>query len=114
MASQNEEHVVVREEDFENFQRNFNEERSTNENMNDDQPQSSKPDLMSAIMTLINQNTMLMNTMMQQQNLNRSTPQNYHVMPDLSKTIENFNGENGPHQAQVWITKLETTATLHK
>lgn len=114
MASQNEEHVVVREEDFENFQRNFNEERSTNENMKDDQPQSSKPDLMSAIMTLINQNTMLMNTMMQQQNLNRSTPQNYHVMPDLSKTIENFNGEDGPHQAQVWITKLETTATLHK
>ncbi|XP_018566986.2 uncharacterized protein LOC108907688 [Anoplophora glabripennis] len=38
---------------------------------------------------------------------------NFHVMPDFSKTIEDFTGESGPQDAKLWLKQLETTANLH-
>lgn len=43
----------------------------------------------------------------------QDTTRNFNVMPDLSKSIDVFNAENGPKQAKDWLKQLETTATLH-
>ncbi|KAF2890188.1 hypothetical protein ILUMI_15985 [Ignelater luminosus] len=39
----------------------------------------------------------------------------FHIMPDLSKSIENYDGEieKGPTAAKVWLEKLVSSATLH-
>ncbi|CAG9820096.1 unnamed protein product [Phaedon cochleariae] len=38
---------------------------------------------------------------------------NFQVMPDFSKTIENFNGEVLGRSAMGWLERLESTALLH-
>ncbi|KAJ8966653.1 hypothetical protein NQ314_003380 [Rhamnusium bicolor] len=42
-----------------------------------------------------------------------SDVKNYNVMPDLSKSIDNFNGEGDPHFAVAWLRQLKNTANLH-
>lgn len=44
---------------------------------------------------------------------NSSDVLNFNVMPDLSKSIDKFNGEEGPSSAISWLQQLENTAALH-
>lgn len=39
---------------------------------------------------------------------------NYHIMPDLSKSIEDFHGEMGTSTAKEWIRTLEGMRVLHR
>lgn len=39
--------------------------------------------------------------------------QNYNVMPDLSKTIDDFDGEKGPVEAEEWLRQVRNAAQLH-
>lgn len=48
--------------------------------------------MMETITTLMTQNTIMLN-----------------VMPDFSKTIEDFTGESGPQEAKLWLKQLEST-----
>ncbi|KAK9685562.1 Zinc knuckle [Popillia japonica] len=38
---------------------------------------------------------------------------NFNIMPDLSKTIDKFNGEMGPVVAKTWLRQIESTSLLH-
>lgn len=39
---------------------------------------------------------------------------NYHIMPDLTKTIRDFNGEEGGAKAKEWLNDLRSMQTLHR
>ncbi|KAF2894580.1 hypothetical protein ILUMI_11590 [Ignelater luminosus] len=45
----------------------------------------------------------------------KNDTEKFHIMPDLSKSIENYDGEieKGPTAAKVWLEKLVSSATLH-
>ncbi|KAF2894005.1 hypothetical protein ILUMI_12168 [Ignelater luminosus] len=45
----------------------------------------------------------------------KNDTEKFHIMPDLSKSIENDDGEieKGPTAAKVWLEKLVSSATLH-
>ncbi|KAF2897881.1 hypothetical protein ILUMI_08295 [Ignelater luminosus] len=45
----------------------------------------------------------------------KNDTEKFHIMPDLSKSIENYDGEieKGPTAAKVWFEKLVSSATLH-
>ncbi|KAF2888921.1 hypothetical protein ILUMI_17252, partial [Ignelater luminosus] len=45
----------------------------------------------------------------------KNDTEKFHIMPDLSKSIENYDGEieKGPTAAKVWLEKLMSSATLH-
>lgn len=79
--------------------------------------------MMNAITALVQQNAQMVAMLQQNQTTSiarSSTPattdsniRNYNVMPDLSKTIDDFNGEKGPGTAEAWLHQLQNTATLH-
>ncbi|GJQ70927.1 hypothetical protein Trydic_g844 [Trypoxylus dichotomus] len=62
----------------------------------------------SAMNTLLQQNQALMQMMSNQSNSNC-----YNIMPDFSKTIAAFNGNN-LSQSKTWLANIETTAQLHR
>ncbi|KAF2896420.1 hypothetical protein ILUMI_09754, partial [Ignelater luminosus] len=45
----------------------------------------------------------------------KNDTEKFHIMPDLSKSIENYDGEieKGSTAAKVWLEKLVSSATLH-
>ncbi|KAF2890971.1 hypothetical protein ILUMI_15202 [Ignelater luminosus] len=45
----------------------------------------------------------------------KNDTEKFHIMPDLSKSIENYDGEieKGPTAAKFWVEKLVSSATLH-
>jgi len=45
---------------------------------------------------------------------NENTIPSFNVMPDLSKSIDLYNGEQGPRSASIWLRQIQTTATLHQ
>lgn len=49
-----------------------------------------------------------------QQSAAAAAQPSYHVMPDLSKTIGEFNGRDGPIEARQWLDHVETSARLHQ
>ncbi|KAJ8945525.1 hypothetical protein NQ317_005406 [Molorchus minor] len=84
--------------------------------------------MMETITALMTQNSIMLNMIQQRQqsenmhdirlnsgnnNANDEQVKNFHIMPDLSKTIEDFTGEKGPYDAKLWLKQLETTAKLH-
>ncbi|KAJ8911155.1 hypothetical protein NQ315_008340, partial [Exocentrus adspersus] len=75
--------------------------------------------LMSTINALLQQNAMMLTMLQQNQTSNQNSSSNcndrvsnFNIMPDFSKTIENFDGKDSM-MAKRWLTKLETTARLH-
>ncbi|GJQ74938.1 hypothetical protein Trydic_g9566 [Trypoxylus dichotomus] len=64
--------------------------------------------LISAMNILLQQNQSLMQMMSNQSNNNC-----YNIMPDFSKTIAAFNGDN-LSQSKTWLANIETTAQLHR
>ncbi|GJQ88003.1 hypothetical protein Trydic_g12929 [Trypoxylus dichotomus] len=64
--------------------------------------------LISAMNTLLQQNQSLMQMMSNQSNSNC-----YNIMPDFSKTIAAFNGDN-LSQSKTWLANIETAAQLHR
>lgn len=115
----------VREEEFEEFHRNLR--RNTAENV----PEGRSDALMKTVEALIAQNNQLLsllqisrqptttetatidNSAATVQNGNGAI-KNFHIMPDLSKSIDKFNGEKGPLSAKLWLQQVETTASLHE
>lgn len=66
--------------------------------------------------TMLNTMNMLMQqnaTMLQMITSQNDTSKNFSIMPDLSKSINDFNGENGVLKAKHWIEQIENTAMLH-
>ncbi|KAK9693088.1 hypothetical protein QE152_g34437 [Popillia japonica] len=57
--------------------------------------------------------------LMKNQEHNSTTPvrdnniRNFNIMPDLSKSIDNFAGEGSPKLAIKWLEQLKSTAALH-
>lgn len=70
--------------------------------------------LVNTIQALVSQNTEMLR-MLQLNNSQQAgnDVQNFNIMPDLSKTIEQFDGEKGPANAKLWLQQLENTALLH-
>ncbi|GJQ78631.1 hypothetical protein Trydic_g11737 [Trypoxylus dichotomus] len=64
--------------------------------------------LISAMNTLLQQNQSLMQMMSNESNSNC-----YNIMPDFSKTIAAFNGDN-LSQSKTCLANIETTAQLHR
>lgn len=81
-------------------------------------------DLMQTVQALIQQNTQILSMLSLQQQAQQprssstipsgsSDVMNFNVMPDLSKSIDKFDGEEGPSAAKAWLQQLESTASLH-
>lgn len=105
------------EEQFENFYESEMNQGSSN-NIN---PPSNinVNDMLATINALVQQNSTMLN-LLQNNTVNSNNhavvgnPINsYHIMPDLSKSIQNFDGVQDPEFAEKWLKKLETTANLH-
>lgn len=80
--------------------------------------------LMHTIAILLDQNSRMLQMLQSQQQLQTSPPhltsveetnhvRNFNVMPDLTKSMEDFDGEGGPGIANLWLKQMETTAQLH-
>ncbi|XP_050508984.1 uncharacterized protein LOC126886175 [Diabrotica virgifera virgifera] len=71
--------------------------------------------MVNLVNSLLQQNAQMLQ-MLQLQNsvstISNPVP-NFNIMPDLSKTIEKFNGEGDSSQAAVWLKQIESTAVLH-
>ncbi|KAK9717204.1 Retrotransposon gag protein [Popillia japonica] len=87
---------------------------SNNKNNDDDANRNAPIDqLVTTIQSLLQQNTQMLQ-MLQLNSPNSNEVPNFNVMPDLSKTIDDFDGEKGPSNAKLWLQKVINTATLHK
>nr|CAI5829383.1 unnamed protein product [Callosobruchus analis] len=100
--SEHEEMQDISQERFESFmQANRQSQNDNNQNMTQ---------MLATMSALIRQNTAMISIMQQQAGaVNRS----YNVMPDLTKSIDSFDGEQGPETAEKWLRQLEVSARLH-
>lgn len=100
-------------------------------NQNQAQPQQDPGHLINVVNLLVQQNAQMLQMLQLQQqaqvqqnvaaagNLvtnNKNTPNaisNFNIMPDLSKTIDKFSGEQDSNEAKMWLQQIEGTALLH-
>lgn len=69
------------------------------------------PTDLSAILGTMTQVLQQNATLLQQ---SQRTNTNFHVMPDLSKAVGDFDGEGTPQDAKFWLKQLETTAQMNQ
>ncbi|XP_050514992.1 uncharacterized protein LOC126890180 [Diabrotica virgifera virgifera] len=71
--------------------------------------------MVNLVNSLLQQNAQMLQMLQLQNSMSTiSNPvPNFNIMPDLSKTIEKFNGEGDSSQAAVWLKQIESTAVLH-
>lgn len=77
--------------------------------------------LLDTMTSLMQQNMTLMQTMIVSRQTHfgnvasnqNNEIRNFSVMPDLSKTIDNFTGEKGPMKARNWLQQIEVKSRLH-
>uniref|UniRef100_A0ABD2VZA1 RNA-directed DNA polymerase n=1 Tax=Trichogramma kaykai TaxID=54128 RepID=A0ABD2VZA1_9HYME len=80
---------------------------------NDDNMDEDPANFMASLKTIIEQNAVLMQGVLQQQKQQSATVQ-YGVLPDLSHNIRDFDGLESSADALAWLRQLESTASLHK
>lgn len=102
-------------EEFESFCQT--QQESASQNASEPENTTSLHNLISG---LLQQNAVMLNMLQQQQACyqipipkRENEILNYNIMPDLSKSIDYFDGEKGPAQASTWLKQIDTTATLH-
>uniref|UniRef100_A0ABD2WQH5 RNA-directed DNA polymerase n=1 Tax=Trichogramma kaykai TaxID=54128 RepID=A0ABD2WQH5_9HYME len=80
---------------------------------NDDNMDEDPANFMASLKTIIEQNAVLMQGVLQQQKQQSATVQ-YGVLPDLSHNIRDFDDLESSADALAWLRQLESTASLHK
>ena len=91
---------------------------SNGSNLNNGQKQMQHSDmaqLMVGMMQLMNQNVHLIQTAVQNNNVQNNETQNFQfsVLPDLTHNIAEFNDLESAASARIWLTQLESTETFH-
>lgn len=64
--------------------------------------------LLASMNLMIQQNI----TLTQQLAQNQATQRDFHIIPDFSKTIENFDKGKGPHEVKLWLEQVEAAALV--
>ncbi|CAG9762667.1 unnamed protein product [Ceutorhynchus assimilis] len=104
----NQENQTISAEDFESFASGFaNEATGTNRGNN----AFNMTEFMTSINQVMNQNAMVLQALMNNQQ-NQIPQRNYAVIPDFSKTISDYAGED-LDKSKSWLESLESAATLH-
>lgn len=68
--------------------------------------------ILSTMNTVMQQNAVLIQQLLRSQTAEQNI-RNYNIMPDFSKSISNFSGED-LSQSKYWLECLESTSVLHK
>ncbi|XP_023313143.1 uncharacterized protein LOC111693176 [Anoplophora glabripennis] len=125
-------------DEFEQFQQNLRHQSNAGNVPNRNDPAECSNDsqvksqtqidqLMVTVQSVLQQNAAMLNMLQlsQQRNIvpeqqpvasatdEENTTKNFNIMPDLSKTIDIFDGENGPVSANKWLKQIESAAVLH-
>ncbi|KAK9739910.1 Retroviral aspartyl protease [Popillia japonica] len=84
--------------------------------LNNDTTDQNMTQLFQAMTVSLQQNTMLLNMLMNERREDKrdsELKENYNIMPDFSKSVQTFTGENF-NDGKLWLDSIESTARLHR
>lgn len=99
----------INEQDFDSFARAKLTEIMENDGSERDKSEKTLNTVLETLAGVMNQNNELIK-MMQVSGQNK----NFTIIPDLSKNVSDFDGEQGHHEAELWLEQVENTARIHQ